>query len=58
MVDASFILYLFIQAYWGEIYSSFCVKTLNLQRFLERSHDISHDLHLYRKHLIERTGYN
>ncbi|WP_335011688.1 hypothetical protein [Nostoc sp.] len=27
MVDTSFIIYLFIQAYWGEICSSFCVKT-------------------------------
>ncbi|MEH2196439.1 MAG: hypothetical protein V7K98_27880 [Nostoc sp.] len=58
MVDTSFIIYLFIQAYWGEICSSFCAKTSNLQSFLERSHDISHDLHLYRKHLIERADYN
>ncbi|MEH2367131.1 hypothetical protein [Nostoc sp.] len=48
MVDTSFILYLFIQAYRGGICSSLCVETsIYLQAFFGRSREISHYLHLY-----------
>ncbi|MFN6466364.1 MAG: hypothetical protein RMZ41_031735 [Nostoc sp. DedVER02] len=36
----------------------FVPKLLYLQIFVERSQDISHDLHLYQNHLIEKAGYN